>query len=164
MSWLASIGVGLVSGVIGFIITLFAAAWAVELLRITQREGAAGFFAFGLAIFAFFVGIVLGIVCARLLPPGDSSPFWRAVGTASAVLGGVAVVALALAWLLSDPAPKIDGKPLELVIELRSPPGFVMPELADPQMRMPPSSGCRAATREGGAAWNWVRLARKTGD
>jgi hypothetical protein len=132
MGWLASIGVGLCSGVIGFIITLFAAAWAVELYRIPQREGAAGFFAFGLAIFVFFAGVVLGIVCARLVPQGDSPPFWRAVGTASAVLGGVAAVALALAWLLSDPAPKIGGQRLELVIELRCPPTFVMPELADP--------------------------------
>ncbi len=127
MTWLASIGVGLCSGLIGFVAVLFAAAGAVELLRISQREGAAGFFAFGLALVAFFLCLVLGIVCARLMPQ-----FWRALGTASAITGGVIVVGLALAWLASDPVPKIDGKRLELVIELRCPPGFVMPELADP--------------------------------
>src|SRR5688572_3727029 len=132
MGWLASIGVGLCSGLIGFVVALFAAAWAVELLRVTQREGAAGFFAFAVAIFAFFGGVVLGIVCARLVPQGESPSFWRPVGTASAILFGTAVVGLALAWLWSDPVPKLDGARLELAIELRAPPGFVMPELADP--------------------------------
>jgi hypothetical protein len=132
MGWLASIGVGICSGLVGFVIALFAAAWAVELLRVSQREGAAGFFAFGIAIVVFFAGIVLGIVCARMVPQGASPSFWRALGTASAILSGTAAVGLALAWLLSDPIPKLDGARLELAIELRCPPGFVMPELADP--------------------------------
>jgi hypothetical protein len=132
MSWFGSIGVGLCSGLIGFVVALFAAAWAVELLRVSQREGAAGFFAFAVAILAFFGGVVLGIVCARLVPQGESPSFWRPLGTASAILFGTAAAGLALAWLLSDPAPKLDGARLELAIELRCPPGFVMPELADP--------------------------------
>jgi hypothetical protein len=153
MSWLASIGVGLCSGLIGFVVALFAAAWAVEMLRVTQREGAAGFFAFAVAIFAFFGGVVLGIVCARLVPQGESASFWRALGTASAILFGTAVVGLALSWLLSDPAPKLDGARLELAIELRCPPGFVVPELADPNdayatiIRLP-----------GGGTRRWSRL------
>jgi hypothetical protein len=132
MGWLASFAVGLCSGVIGFVIALFSAAWATEWYRIPQREGAAGFFAFALAIFIFFGSIVLGIVCARHVAAGASSPFLKALGTTSAIIGGVAIVSLALAWLLSDPPPKMDGRRLELVIELRCPPGFTMPVLDDP--------------------------------
>jgi hypothetical protein len=132
MGWVASFGVGLCSGVLGFAVALFAASWATEWYRIPQREGAAGFFAFSLAIFVFFGSVVLGIVCARHAGAGESAPFLKAFGNTSAILGGVAIVGLGLARLFSDPPPRIGGRALELAIEVRCPPGFRLPVLEDP--------------------------------
>ena len=134
MSWLSSIGAGLCSGIVGFVIALFAAGVASDWYRIPQREGAAAIFVVGVALIVFVGAVVLGIVCARQVALAASSPFLKAVGTASAVIAGIAVVALAIAWLLADLSPKINGRRLELAVELSCPPGFTLPAQSDGQV------------------------------
>jgi hypothetical protein len=132
MGWMVSIGVGLCAGIVGFVVTLFTAGWAVEWYRIPQGEGAAGYLVWGIAICVFFGAVVVGIVCARLVAQSASLVFLKALGISTSILFATVGIGLMLARLLADIPPRIEGRALELAIELRCPPGFAMPSLNEP--------------------------------
>lgn len=132
MGWFASLGVGLLSGIVGFVVAFLAAMAAIEWYRIPQREGAAAFFGMGISLLVFFLCIALGIACARHSAASQSPSFLKAWGVASAIVVAVGLVALVLLWLFADLPPKWQGRRLELAIELRCPPGFTPPSLEHP--------------------------------
>ncbi len=132
MGWLASVGVGLCTGVVGFLIALFAAVWAVELLRIPSREACRGL-------------LCLWNGASRFLHRHCPAAFLReapSAGRITSVLArSVRGARCSPAWPLSFSrlrglrrirCPRLADNAVELVIELRRPPGFVMPQLADP--------------------------------
>ncbi|WP_129776829.1 ABC-2 transporter permease [Peristeroidobacter soli] len=129
MNWPASIGVGLLCGLVGFIVAFAIALLAVEWYRIPSREGAAGFFTVGVALLVFVCGVIFGLIYARLSPEPSILQAW---GRASAIIAVAGSVALTLTWLFADLPPKWDGHRLELIIELRAPAGFAMPPLEYP--------------------------------
>ena len=134
MNWLASIGVGIVSAPLAGLICGTAAVVCAEWARIPQREGAAGFFAVGMALLGAILGFILGIVFARGAMStvfGSEPTFAKALGLTLGTLAAVSLVISALVWLAADLPPKVDGRRIELAIELRCPPGSPAPAAVD---------------------------------
>ena len=122
MNWLAALGVGLSSAPLTGVICGTAAVLCADWMRVPQREGAAGFFAFGMALVGAFLGFVLGIGFARgwfVASPG----FFKAFGLTLATCTAGSAVISGLVWLTADLKPKIDGRELDLAFELRYPAG-----------------------------------------
>lgn len=134
MNWLASIGVGIVSAPLAGLICGTAAVVCAEWARIPQREGAAGFFAVGMALLGAILGLILGIVFARGAMStmfGTEPTFAKALGLALGTLTAVSLVISAFVWLTADLPPKVDGRRVEIAIELRCPPGTPVPTTED---------------------------------
>jgi hypothetical protein len=108
-----------------------AAILAIEWFRIPQREGAAGFFGMGVSLLALLLSIALGVACARHIAAGQSPSVLKAWGLASAIIVSLGLLSVALMWLFADLPPKWQGRRLELVVELRCPPGFTLPSLEE---------------------------------
>ena len=125
MNWLASIGVGICAAPLTGLICGTAAALCAEWMRVPKREGAAGFFAFGIALLGVFLGLVVGIAFGRGWLQTVPS-FGKALGLTLATFAALSLAITALVWLTADLKPKINGRPLELAIELRCPPGTTL--------------------------------------
>jgi hypothetical protein len=132
MGWFASVGVGLLSGIVGFVVAFLVSIAAIEWYRIPQREGAAAFFGMGISLLVFFLCIGLGIACARHSAASPSPSVLKAWGVASAIVVAVGLVTLVLLWLFADLPPKWQGRRLELAIELRYPAHVTPPSPQDP--------------------------------
>lgn len=129
MTWLASIGVGLLSGVVGCVVAFLLCLLAIEWYQIPQREGAAAFMAVAIALLVFILSLILGIICARHSAAAPEPSFLHAWGRACAFIAAAGLVALTLIWLFADLPPKWAGRRLELAVELRAPLGFAIPQL-----------------------------------
>lgn len=121
MKLLPSILVGLIAAPLAAIVIGTAAdSWA-SWLRISSREGAAGYWVVMLALLAAIVAMALGISIARgflLAKPN----FWSALGTTIGLISAVALLLTGVIRLGADLPPRIDGRRLELVAEIRFPP------------------------------------------
>ncbi len=121
MSWLSSIGVAIITGLIGMVVSGFLATLAVDWYRISSFEGGSGYFVVGLALVGLIAGAVIGIIASRLVGAGADPRFLKALG---AGVGTVGLLGLAIgggARLLADIPPTIDGQPLLLAVELQWP-------------------------------------------
>lgn len=128
MKWLSSILVGIVAAPLATIIVGTAAnSWA-NWLRISPREGAAGYWVVLMALLGGLIALFVGISIARgwLL----STPnFWSALGTALGGITALTLVITAIIWLATDHPPRIDGRRLELAVEVRFPAGATIESL-----------------------------------
>ena len=125
MNWFASIGVGVLSAPIVGIVAGTATLLALDWLRVSLREGAAGFFIVAMTLFATFVGLVVGIMLARgvfITAPTFGKSFGLTVGSCFVI----SLVGLGIAGLFADPPPRVDGRPLDLAFELRMPVGVTV--------------------------------------
>lgn len=130
MNWLASLGVGIVSAPLAGLICGTAAVVCAEWARIPQREGAAGFFAVGMALLGAIIGLVLGILFARGVI-GSEPTFAKALGLTLGTLTAISLVITAIVRVTADLPPKVEGRPVEMAIELRCPPGTAFPTDGD---------------------------------
>lgn len=121
MNWLAAIGVGLLSAPItGFIIGTAATLW-IDWMRVPQREGGAAYLLVMISVLAALIAFVVGILVARGVIISDPS-FGKAVVVTSGIAAMVATVTTGVVWLAADLPPKVDGRRLQLLVELRYPP------------------------------------------
>jgi hypothetical protein len=125
MNWIASIGVGLLAAPAVGLIAGTAATVAAEWLRVPNREGAAGFFAIALALIGIIVGLVLGILFSRgvLLPPPS---FLKSLGLTVGSCLALSLAFVGIVRVSADLPPTIDGASLQLLVELRCPPGVTI--------------------------------------
>lgn len=121
MSWFASIIIGFLAAVTGFLVTALVASLAVDWYRISSFEGGAGYFVLFTSILGGAAGGVIGMVAARVVASGPAPSFLKALGAALAVIVVVAGVVAAGARLLADISPEIDGERLWVEAEFRSP-------------------------------------------
>lgn len=133
MNWLASLGIGLITGVIGLFGTGFLGNLCVHWYRVTSREGAAGYFIIMLALLGGIAGFIIGLIAARVVAAGASPTFLRGLGVASGSVVGLLLVITFLCWLVADLDPKIHGNDIVLHGEMRCPAGFVLPTKPMPQ-------------------------------
>ncbi len=139
MSWIASIFIAVLSAALGLFAAGVIASAAVGWYRISSFEGGSGYFVVGIALLGGFVGLIVGIIVARVAGAGAGLGFLKSLGLS---LGSVAVLA-GLAALptrfLADVPPEIDGEPLDLVVEVRLPVGDTTPpasRIGEPQITL----------------------------
>jgi hypothetical protein len=122
MNWLAALGVGLCSALFTGLIVGTAAGLGADWMRMSTREGAAAYFMVAMAILGAFAGFLLGIGMARGWF-GVSGGFGKSlVFTVGSVLV-LSLLVTGVVWLMADSNPKMDGKELDLSVELRYPVG-----------------------------------------
>ncbi|MBL8267236.1 hypothetical protein [Steroidobacter sp.] len=132
MGWLGAIGVGLVSAPLTGIIIGTAAGLCADWMRMPNREGAVGYFAVAMTLLGAFFGLLLAIVIARGWF-GITGGFGKTLALTVGPVLAVSLVVTGLVWLTADSNPEIDGRELDLAVELRYPVG-VAPTIdgADP--------------------------------
>ena len=127
MSWLASLFVALLTGVLGIVCSGLVAIGAVDWYRIPAREGQSGYFVIFFGLLGGIAGLIIGIVSARIVgttaPPGFFKGLGLAWGIVVAIAGGAALVS----WNLADIPPKIADELLDLAVEIRLPVGETNP-------------------------------------
>lgn len=131
MSWTSSFFVAALTGVLGIVVAGLVTSACSEWLNVSNREGTAGYLMIAMALVGGVVAFVLGLVVSRVLAGQPDPGFLKALGISCGVVVALGGVALGLAWLQADFAPKIDGQPLELAIEVRCPKDFTLPTKLD---------------------------------
>lgn len=102
---------------------LVAAVYA-QWYNVSNREGAAGFFIMGIAIFGGIGGCIHGLVIARFLA---AQGIWKALACSSGTLLCVAGFAALMFYVFADIPPKIQGDQLHLEVEIKLPAGHARP-------------------------------------
>jgi hypothetical protein len=121
MSWFASIATGVLTGAFGAVCALLASIAAVEWLRVSSFEGAAGYFVVLNAFFGFIAGLVIGIVASRFLGGPGWPGFLLGLGWSALLMGGAVAIVSGFAWLTADREPLVAGRPLDLLVEVSVP-------------------------------------------
>jgi hypothetical protein len=121
MTWFVSFIVALISGAAGLFLAGFIANACVTWYSISSREGASGFFVVFVALGGGVLGLVLGLISARLVASGFGPSFAKELlGSVSVVLL-IAGVAALFCRMLADVPPKLAGSELNLEVEFRFP-------------------------------------------
>lgn len=131
MSWLSSFFVAALSGVLGLFVAGLVTAACIEWFNVSSREGASGYLLVAMALVGGLAAFLLGLVLSRVVAAQPEPGFLKALGFSSGAVVALGVVAVGIAWLSADFAPKIDGRNLELAIEVRAPRDFSLPQKPD---------------------------------
>ena len=127
MGWIASLIVAVLTGIAGLFASALVAGLAAMWYRVSSFEGGSGYFVVGLALLGGLGGFVIGLVTSRIVAARPKPGFLKTL----AVSTGIVVLLLAgvgaVARLLADIPPTIDGEEMLLVTELRWPSGAASP-------------------------------------
>ena len=124
MSWISSILIGVLTGVVALFCAGLTAAGSASWHRMSNFEGAAGYFVVLVAILGGIVGFFLGVVTSRMMA---NPVFFKALGLSCGITVGIAAIAALISWVVADIPPKIAGRELELEVEIRLPLGEPKP-------------------------------------
>jgi hypothetical protein len=127
MGWLNTLWIAALSAVAGMLGAGLLASVFVEWFRIPSREGASGYYVVGLALVGLVVGLVIGVVCARVVGARPEPSVLAAVGWALAVTAATLALVAGFGWLSADFPPTRDGRSLEVEVEVRLPPSVELP-------------------------------------
>lgn len=128
MTWLSSILISLLTGVLGLLCGGFIMNLCVSWYRVSSMEGKSGYAVITVGLLGGIAGIIIGLIVTRLVASSADPGFLKGLGYASGSVLTIALVALGLCRLNADLPPEIDGQSLEVVVEVRCPPGFVLPK------------------------------------
>ncbi|MCC7519607.1 MAG: hypothetical protein IT578_10530 [Verrucomicrobiae bacterium] len=131
MSWSLSFLVAFLTGVLGLFVSGLVTAALNTWLNVSTREGADSYLMIAMAIIGGFVGFLLGLTVSRVVAGMTEPGFLKALGISGGVVLALGGLALLVGWLSADFAPKLDGKNLELALEVRCPKGFTLPKELD---------------------------------
>jgi hypothetical protein len=123
MSWLASIGIALLTGILGLLCGGFLGNACVRWFRISGFEGGSGYAVIAIALVGGIVGLVLGLVASRIVAAGAAPGFLKGLGCASGSVLALAALITSVCWALADIPPTIDGHELMLEVEIKLPVG-----------------------------------------
>lgn len=131
MGWPASVGVGVLTGLVAGILAGWIANLAAGWYRMSSFEGASGYFVVGMALVGAVGGLLLGLVISRTIGAWTTPSFLKALGAAQLsallVLGAIG----GASRMLADVPPRLGGHTMLLAIELRWPAGQTPVPLAD---------------------------------
>lgn len=123
MNWFASITIGLLTAAVGAFLAGCVAVAAVAWYRISGFEGLSGYFVGTIGLLGGMAGLVIGLVAARKVAATGAPAFFTGLGLSCGIVAGMAGVAALISWMLADIPPKIDGRELDLAVEIRLPIG-----------------------------------------
>jgi hypothetical protein len=152
MSWPATFGIMLATGLAGMFAAGYTANLAVSWYRISGFEGQSGYFVVFLALAGLVLGLVVGGVAARIVSGG----FVQAAGAALGVVLGLTLLIGGTARLLADVPPRLDGDTLLLALEYRWPASQVEAPAAgehEPYVRLSAVADAFERKAEDGAFW-----------
>jgi hypothetical protein len=116
----SAIGVILITTVLGGLAAAGVAALLIELLKISNFEGGAGYF----AVFVTLIGIAGGFITGLITTLSVRSDFWRAQAWAGGTILVLGVLGVVLPVVFNDDGPKLNGENIALQVELKGPPGW----------------------------------------
>ncbi len=128
MHWLLAILVAILTAAAGAVGALFMGHLATGWFRVSEREGGRGYAIAAIGLAGLLGGLVLGLVVG-FSASGFLPALGVSLGTTAAALGAI----LGLCWLRTEHPPRLDGKPLRLVVEVRGPPGEAEPAASPPE-------------------------------
>ncbi|WP_431284493.1 hypothetical protein ACQW02_06685 [Humitalea sp. 24SJ18S-53] len=150
MHWLPTVFFGLLTGVFAAVYGGMMAQWSVPWRRISSFEGGAGYYVIGLGLLSFLIGTLVGLVVCRLAGGPDAKGIARGFGAALGVMAVTITGLGGLAWLQRDVPPLVNGRRLDLAVEIRLPPGLVPPRpMQDAPAYLSLHSGSRMSGRNG---------------
>ena len=121
MTWAISLGVAVLGGVCGLLLTGFIANACVTWYQIPAREGASGYFVVFTALLGGVAGLVVSLITARIVAATLGSSFGKEMGVTLGVLLLIAGVSTVICRLIAHVPPTIDGQELNLEVEFRFP-------------------------------------------
>jgi hypothetical protein len=131
MSWALSILISFLTAAVGGLGAGVVAGLCVDWYRISSFEGKAGYFVVFIALAGMIAGFVIGLICSRTVAAFVAPGFWMGLGIAIGSTAALALIAGVIARLAADLDPQIDGRDLELALEIRCPNDFTVPEATD---------------------------------
>jgi hypothetical protein len=156
MSWLASLGVALVTAAGGLVLGGYIASLAVGWYRVSSFEGGAGYFVVALALLGFVVGAIVGLVMSRVVAESLHFGLWRTLLGAQVAIATIAVIVGGVARLAADVPPTLGGERLLLVVEVRWPSSVQASPATDTtprRLRLYSLAGRTARNSQDGALW-----------
>jgi hypothetical protein len=156
MSWLATIGIALLTAAVGLVLGGYLASLAVGWYRVSSFEGSAGYFVVALALLGAVAGLVLGLVVGRVGAASFGFGFWKALLASQLTLVGIAAIVGGIARLAADVAPTLDGETMLLQVEIRWPASASVTPATDAtprEIRLTSVSRGRARNSREGALW-----------
>lgn len=134
MTWLSSIGVGIIAAFLGGAAACGIANLCVGWYRISGFEGKAGFYVVGVTLLGLVAGFAIGLVAARVVAAGEAATFLRALGYGTGATAALALAILGFARLGADISPTYQGRDLEIEVEVRGAQGFTPPPKPRPDL------------------------------
>jgi MFS family permease len=137
MRLLRALGTGLITGVVGMFLALFASDYLTKLYHVSNMEGQRGYaVVFLFAPLGTIVGFIVALVVSLRIRDLGFKGFAKAQLFAVLVTTSIAAIVSGVLYLAADKPPTIDGKELTLDFELRIPPTIQLPlELTDYTIR-----------------------------
>ena len=122
MRWPSALLIGVICAVLGTVLALVLGDAITKAYRVSNFEGQRGYaVVFLFAPAGLLLGLIIGIVAARMSQGVGRGHFFKTQGLALLVTGVVAGGVSGLALLLADRPPKLGGNELNLEFEIRIP-------------------------------------------
>ncbi len=151
MTWLASIAVGIVTGLATMLAAGFVATLAVDWHRISSFEGGSGYFVVGLALLGLVGGLLVGFIVSRHLGPG----LFKALGVSLTMTWGSIGVIGGISRFMADVPPTLGGEKVAIAVEFRWPKGQNLPAADSTEwfVRLHSATGGTLRTSRTGPLW-----------
>lgn len=124
MNWPLSLLVAVLTGIVGLFAAGFLANLNVGWYRISSFEGGSGYYVVFIGLLGGVVGCIVGLIAARIVAGWPGAGFLLGLGVATGTMLALVLVIGVFCRLAADVPPTIDGKDLELAVEVRAPRGF----------------------------------------
>ena len=157
-SWVIALAIGVLTAVAGAFAVGFLANLCVRWYRISSFEGGSGYYVVGLGILGAVGGLIIGVVCARVVMEGANAHFARGLGLGLVWTLGLTLAVGLIARLAADLPPRIEGRKLELEVEVRLASGSPRP--AKREDFTPSMSLLKGRSQHGGSGdvqWDSIR-------
>ena len=143
MKWLALILSSLPAAIVGLICGGLIGQLQISWFRLSEANGTQYFRVVAFAFFGGILGLVLGLVMARLLSTHDTASGLRSAAASSSAVLALALMVLAVSRYFGHVPPTLDGQKLTLQVEVRLPPGRAKPA---PQAKLTPDALYESST------------------